>query len=360
MLRCTYITRESTIEAKRPRTGKPPARRKTVDVDLALQGGGSHGAFTWGVLDRLLDEPWLNFEAISGTSAGTMNAAVMVSGFMLGGREGAKDALEAFWRRNADAARLSPFRRGPLEILTGQWTLEKSPLFMAADIASRMFSPYDLNPTGNNPLRKVLADSIDFGALADASIKLFVTATNVRTGRGRVFHNAEITPDVLLASGCLPTLFQAIEIDGEAYWDGGYAGNPSLTPLVQESDALDIFLVQINPVERPGTPRTAAEIMNRLNEISFNMPLMKELRVIALLQRGDAGLKGETSRWANLRMHRITSDIMIKLGHTSKMIAEWEFLTMLRDEGRRATQVFLDENGGMVGKRATFDLATML
>ncbi len=266
------------------------------------------------MLDRLLEEPWLRFEGISGTSAGTMNAAVMISGFTQGGAEGARKALEAFWRRTADAARMTPFRRGPFEILTGQWTLEKSPLFLAADMASRLFSPYDLNPTGNNPLRKVLAESIDYGALATAPIKLFVTATNVRTGKGRVFRNAEITPDVLLASGCLPTLFQAIEIDGEAYWDGGYAGNPSLKPLVQECDSLDTFLVQINPVERPGTPRTAAEIMNRLNEISFNMPLMKELSVIALLQRGDAGLHGETSRWAHLRMHRITSDIMIKLG----------------------------------------------
>jgi NTE family protein len=339
---------------------RQPARRKPVKIDLALQGGGSHGAFTWGVLDRLLEEPWLVIDGVSGTSAGTMNAAVMVSGYTQGGAEGARAALDAFWRRVSDAARMSPFRRGPLEILTGRWTLENSPLFVAADLAARVFSPYDLNPGGNNPLRQVLADSVDFELLARAPIRLFVTATNVRTGRGRIFRNAEITPDVLLASGCLPTLFQAVEIDGEAYWDGGYAGNPSIAPLVNECDSHDTILVQINPVERPGTPRTAAEILSRLNEVSFNMPLMKELGMIAMLRRGDAGVKGEGARWATMRMHRITSDIMIELGHSSKMIAEWAFLCMLRDEGRKVTQAFLEAHGDDVGKRPSFDFATLL
>jgi NTE family protein len=223
-----------------------------------------------------------------------------------------------------------------------------------------VFSPYDLNPGGNNPLRQVLADSVDFELLARAPIRLFVTATNVRTGRGRIFRNAEITPDVLLASGCLPTLFQAVEIDGEAYWDGGYAGNPSIAPLVNECESHDTILVQINPVERPGTPRTAAEILSRLNEVSFNMPLMKELGMIAMLRRGDAGVKGEGARWATMRMHRITSDIMIELGHSSKMIAEWAFLCMLRDEGRKVTQAFLEAHGDDVGKRPSFDFATLL
>jgi NTE family protein len=361
MLRCNRLSSESTIEpTMRPRTAQASSRRKPVLVDLALQGGGSHGAFTWGVLDRLLEEPWLRFDGISGTSAGTMNAAVMVSGYTAGGKDGARAALEEFWRRVSAAALMSPFRRGPLEILTGQWTLEKSPLFLAADMAARVFSPYDLNPGGDNPLRKVLAESIDYPSLATAPIRLFVTATNVRTGRGRIFRNAEITPDVLLASGCLPTLFQAVEIDGEAYWDGGYAGNPSLEPLVQECDSHDTILVQINPVERPGTPRSASDILNRLNEISFNMPLQKEMRFIAMLRRGDAGIHGEGARWASMRMHRITSDIMVKLGHTSKMIAEWQFLTMLRDEGRRATQEFLDLHGRDIGKRASFDFNSML
>ena len=344
----------------RPRAAKATPRRKPVMVNLALQGGGSHAAFTWGVLDRLLEESWLSFDGISGTSAGTMNAAVMVSGFTKGGADGARVALEEFWRRVSAAALMSPFRRGPLEILTGQWTLENSPMFRAADLAARFFSPYDLNPGVDNPLRKVLVESIDYAALATAPIRLFVAATNVRTGRGRIFHNAEITPDVLLASGCVPTFFQAVEIDGDAYWDGGYAGNPSLEPLVQICDSEDTILVQINPVERPGTPRSASEILNRLNEISFNTPLVKEMRFIAMLRRGDAGIHGEGARWARMRMHRITSDIMVKLGPTSKMIAEWEFLTMLRDEGRRATQEFLELHGRDIGKRASFDFNSML
>ncbi len=180
---------------------------------------------------------------------------------------------------------LSPFRRGPFEILSGQWTLDTSPIFLTFDLMARIFLPYDLNPHGANPLRDILADCIDTELLANAPIKLFVTATNVRTGRGRVFGNAEVTPDVLLASACLPTLFQAVEIDGEAYWDGGYAGNPTITPLIRECSSSDTILVQVNPVERKGTPRSAREIINRVNEVSFNATLMKELRMIPFCGR---------------------------------------------------------------------------
>jgi NTE family protein len=195
--------------------------RASILVDFALQGGGAHGAFTWGVLDRLLEEPWLHIDGISGTSAGAMNAAVLIDGYARDGAAGARAALEAFWRGVSRAALLSPLRRTPLDVLLGRWTLDHSPVFVAMDLMARVFSPYDLSPRGANPLRDVLAESVDFDRLARASIKLFVTATNVRTGRGRVFRNSEITPDVLLASACLPTLFQAIEIDGESYWDGG-------------------------------------------------------------------------------------------------------------------------------------------
>ena len=198
--------------------------REVVMIDLALQGGGSHGAFTWGVLDRLLEEPWLKIEAISGTSAGAMNAAVLVSGHMQGGAEGARAALDAYWDRVAEAAKFSPIQRSPLDRLMDRWSLDTSPVYLAMDMMSRVVSPYSLNPFGHNPISKILSDSIDFAHLAEATIKLFITATNVHTGRGRVFRNAEITPDVLLASACLPTMFQAIEIDGEPYWDGGYVG----------------------------------------------------------------------------------------------------------------------------------------
>jgi NTE family protein len=340
--------------------GSGRGRGGKLMVDLALQGGGAHGAFTWGVIDRLLEEPWLGVEAVSGTSAGAMNAAVMADGFIAGGAQGAKDALAAFWRRVSDAAAWSPLRRSPIDVMLGKWSLDTSPAFITLDIMSRLFSPYDLNPNGLNPLREILAESVDFDRLARSPIKLFVTATNVRTGRGRIFRNGQITPDVLLASACLPTMFQAVEIDGDPYWDGGYAGNPTITPLVRESDAYDVILVQINPRERPGTPRTAAEILNRLNEVSFNATLLKEIRMMALLRQvADPGT-GEGARWANMRTHRIMSEMMVDLGHSSKLNAEWPFLTMLRDEGRRAAEEFLGRFGTDLGTCSTTDVDILL
>jgi NTE family protein len=336
------------------------AAREPVLVDLALQGGGSHGAFTWGVLDRLIEEPWLRIEAISGTSAGAMNAAVVADGWTEGGAEGARAALETYWRRVSRAAAFSPLQRSPLDRLMGRWTLDTSPAYVAMDLMARVLSPYDLNPLGLNPLRTILVESIDFDRLAGAPIKLFITATNVRTGRGRIFRNAQITPDVLLASACLPTMFQAIEIEGEPYWDGGYAGNPTLTPLVRESDAHDTILVQINPRERPDPPRTANEILNRLNEISFNSPLMKELRMMALLRQvADPG-HGEGARWAGMRTHRIMSDALAHFGASSKLNAEWEFVSLLKEEGRKSAGTFLTAHGEDLGKHSTTDIDALL
>jgi NTE family protein len=331
-----------------------------VLIDLALQGGGSHGAFTWGVLDRLLEEPWLHIAGISGTSAGAMNAAVLADGWAEGGAGGARNALENFWRRVSRTAAFSPLQRSPLDRLMGRWTLDTSPAYIFMDLTSRLFSPYALNPLDFNPLRRILAESIDCNRLAHSSIKLFITATSVRTGRGRIFRNAEITADVLLASACLPTMFRAVEIDGEPYWDGGYTGNPTITPLVRETEAHDSILVQINPRERSDTPRTAADILNRLNEISFNSPLMKELRMIALLRQvADPGT-GEGARWAQMRTHRIMTDILAKFGASSKLNAEWEFIEILRSEGRRATSEFLEANGRHLGRRSTADLDVLL
>lgn len=334
--------------------------REPVLVDLALQGGGSHGAFTWGVLDRLLEEPWLRIEAISGTSAGAMNAALLVDGWVQGGAEGARATLQSYWQRVSQAAVFSPMQRSPLDRLMGRWTLDTSPAYVVMNLMARVLSPYDLNPLGLNPLRKILTETIHFGRLPGAPIKLFITATNVRTGRGRIFRNAEITPDVLLASACLPTMFQAIEIDGEPYWDGGYAGNPTLTPLVRESDAQDTILVQINPRERSEPPRTANEILNRLNEISFNSPLMKELRMIALLRQvADPG-HGEGARWAGMRTHRIMSDVLAGFGASSKLNAEWEFVSLLKEEGRKSADAFLAEHGHDLGQRSTADIDVLL
>jgi NTE family protein len=335
-------------------------RTEPLLIDLALQGGGSHGAFAWGVLDRLLEEPWLQIDAISGTSAGAMNAAVLASGYAQGGAQGARQALAKFWRRVADAARISPFRRGLVDTVLGRWTLDHSPVFVALDMMARVVSPYDMNPAGVNPLRTILAQAIDFDALRDTPIKLFATATQVHSGRGRVFRNSELTPDVLLASACLPTLFQAIEIDGEPYWDGGYAGNPTLTPLIRESEANDTILVQVNPVERTTTPRSAREIISRMNEIAFNAPLLKELRMIALLREAvDAGSE-EGRHWASMRLHRVHSPKMVSLGYSSKLNAEWAFVLMLFDEGRRAAGEFLDTHGASLGKQSSFDFAALL
>jgi NTE family protein len=331
-----------------------------LPIDLALQGGGSHGAFTWGVLDRLLEEERLRIVAISGTSAGAMNAAVLADGWTEGGAAGARAALRTYWQEVSRAAALSPLQRSPLDRMMGRWTLDTSPAYVAMDLMSRLLSPYDLNPLAYNPLRNILRQCIDFERLGRSPIKLFVTATSVRTGRGRIFRNPDITADVLLASACLPTMFRAIEIYGEPYWDGGYAGNPTITPLIRESDAHDTILVQINPCERPDTPRSASEILNRLNEISFNSPLMKELRMIALLhQVADPG-SGEGARWANMRVHRVATDMLAQFGASSKLNAEWEFVTVLFSEGRRAADDFLKEHGEHLGKRSTVDLDALL
>jgi NTE family protein len=334
--------------------------RSPVLIDLALQGGGSHGAFTWGVLDRLLEEPWLRIAGISGTSAGAMNAAVLADGWIEGQAVGARAALEKFWQRVSRAAVFSPLQRSPIDRLFGRWTLDTSPAYVFMDLMSRVLSPYTLNPLDFNPLRRILTESIDCNRLASSPIKLFITATSVRTGRGRIFRNAEITADVLLASACLPTMFRAVEIDGEAYWDGGYTGNPTLTPLIRETDAHDSILVQINPRERSDTPRSAADILNRLNEISFNSPLMKELRMIALLRQAADPGSGEGARWAQMRTHRIMTDMLAKFGASSKLNAEWQFIAMLRAEGRRAASEFLEANGNDLGKRSTADLDVLL
>jgi NTE family protein len=289
-----------------------------------------------------------------------MNAAVLADGWTKGGADGARAALDKYWQHVSRAAAFSPLQRSPLDRLMGRWTLDASPAYIAMDLMSRVLSPYDLNPLGLNPLRKILAESIDFDRLGRSPIKLFITATSVRTGRGRIFRNGEITPDVLLASACLPTMFRAIEIDGEPYWDGGFSGNPTITPLVRESDAHDTILVQINPTERPEPPRSAADILNRLNEISFNSPLAKELRMIALLRQvADPGT-GEGARWANMRTHRIKTEMLAQFGASSKLNAEWDFLSMLCVEGRRAASEFLDAHADDLGKRSTADLDILL
>jgi NTE family protein len=332
---------------------------KPLLIDLALQGGGSHGAFSWGVIDRLLEEEWLALDGISGTSAGAMNAAVLAYGLLDGGRAGAKALLESFWKRVSDGARFSPFQRTPLDMLLGRWDLDHSPMYLAADMVSRLVSPYAI-PNAVNPLVEILDQTIDFARLPQSPIRLFITATNVRTGRGKVFRNADLTPEVLLASACLPTMFQAVEIDGEHYWDGGYSGNPTITPLVRECQSHDTLLVQINPVLRDEVPTGARDILNRLNEVSFNAVLLKELRMIAVLRKVACEDDSEGKLWSDMRVHRIASTLVDGLGSSSKLNAEWAFLTMLRDEGRRAAEQFLETSGGNLGVVSSLDIDSLL
>ncbi len=327
-------------------------------LDLALQGGGSHGAFTWGVLDRLLADDRIEIKAISGTSAGAMNAVVLADGMHAGGREGARQALSHFWKAVSDASRFSPIQRTPLDRLIGRWSLDASPGYWFFDIMSRFFSPYDLNPFNINPLRTLLLNTVDFESVrATTSPKIFIAATNVRTGQAHVFRNADLTPDVIMASACLPFLYQAVEIDGEAYWDGGYMGNPVLYPLVSETDPNDILIVQINPIYRDEVPRSAQDILNRLNEISFNASLIKELRALALVKAlvDEEGLN--LVKYREMYLHRIHGDAELRtLSVSSKLNAEWKFLEHLHDIGWRTTEIWLQQNFDHIGSHSTLNL----
>lgn len=333
----------------------PPAPKP---INLALQGGGAHGALTWGVLDRILEDQRLLIAGISGTSAGAMNAAVLADGLHKGGREGARDALTAFWRAVSDAARLSPIQRSIWGHLSGNFSLDRSPVYLFFDHLTRLFSPYELNPFDINPLRDLVARTIDFDCVNGAlEPRIYVTATNVRTGRARIFTQPELSVDTLMASACLPTMFKAVQIDGEAYWDGGYIGNPALYPLVDDRACRDIVIVQINPMTRHELPRTGPEILNRVNEISFNSSLIKDLRSIHLLHQLIDAEGLETERYRDMRVHLIHADEELQdLDSSSKLNAEWNFLTRLHERGRAWAQRWLEANYDALGVRSTFDL----
>jgi NTE family protein len=340
---------------------KPEPEPATKGVNLALQGGGAHGAFTWGVVDRLLEDGRLSFDAISGTSAGAMNGAALVSGMVKGGPEGARETLHRFWRAVARLARLSPIQGTPLDQLLYGSNLDMSPAYAWWDVATRFFSPYDLNPLDWSPMREIVERLIDFDAIrTHCSQRLFVSATNVHTGKMRVFSDKDITADAVMASACLPFMFQAVEIDGVPYWDGGYMGNPPLFPFYRTTDTEDVLIVQINPIERKETPRSAREIMNRMNEITFNSALIAEFRAIDFVNRliDDGKLKhGGPDGYKKIRLHRVAADEALKdLSASSKFNADWSFLTALRDHGREAASQWLDTHYAAVGKTGTMDV----
>ena len=336
-------------------------KRHEKSVNLALQGGGSHGAFTWGVLDRMFEEDRLWIEAISGTSAGAMNAVVATQGMYDGGAAGARRALEEFWRAVSVAGQASPSKRTPMDMWTGSWSLDASPAYLMSDLLSRMASPYDLNPLGFNPLRDVVREFIDFDKVAGChDMGLYISATNVETGRARVFQRHEVTLDVVMASACLPAMFKAVEIDGVPYWDGGFMGNPVLFPFIDHSPSPDIVIVQINPLLRPGAPRRARDIQNRVNEITFNGSLLRDLRTIDLIHRliEDGALSDNEYRVMN--MHMIDGcDDMLALDASSKLNSEWAFLIHLRDLGREHAARWLAQNFDKIEKESTLDLRAM-
>ncbi|MGI9332868.1 MAG: patatin-like phospholipase family protein [Gammaproteobacteria bacterium] len=335
--------------------------RHVKAINLALQGGGSHGAFTWGVLDKIFEDGRIWIEAVSGTSAGAMNAVVASQGMYDGGGEGARTALEAFWLRVSEAGQASLVKRSPLDRLTRNWSLDTSPGYVWMDLLSRLASPYDLNPLRINPLRDLVRDCVDFQKVRNCGdMPIFISATNVETGRVRVFERDEITLDVVMASACLPHMFHAVEIDGTPYWDGGYMGNPVLFPFIDHSACDDIVIVQINPIVREGTPKTAREIHNRVNEITFNSSLLKDLRTIELVDRLIEQGKVDREDYREMKVHLIEARKRMRpLGASSKLNTEWAFLQHLRDVGRGAAARWIDRHFDEIGVRSTVDLREM-
>ena len=341
----------------------PQPGQKTIT--LALQGGGSHGAFTWGVLDYLLEDGRLHVEAISATSAGTMNACAFAYGLQLGGPEKAREVLHDFWWKVHDygGTGYSPFKNTPWEnfMLGKNFFGGENPFYFAMDSFTRMFSPYQTNPFDFNPLKDVLEKVIDFEAIKSCDcIKLYISTTHVKTGKVRIFTLDELSMDVVLASACLPYVFKAVNIDGEDYWDGGYSGNPALFPLYYDTKSNDLMIVHINPIEIPETPTDAAGIIDRINEISFNGSLLKEMRSISFVKKlvENKMLKEEyQDDFKDLLVHSIRADDALQgLGVSSKFDSDWDFLQRLRDLGRQTMKDWLDENFDKIGVEDTVDL----
>ena len=344
------------------------SKKNPKTINLALQGGGAHGAFTWGVLDYLLEDGRLDFDGVSATSAGAMNAAALAQGKSTGGTDGAREALENFWSEIAKAgAFYSPVKRTPMEMAASMnpwmpdWSLGNSPYFAMFEAITHAISPYQFNPLNFNPLRDVLEKTINFDQVnACECLNIFINATNVRTGYAKVFHNKEVTMDVLLASAALPFLFQAQEIEGEAYWDGGYMGNPSLWPLFYQAECRDILIIHVNPVQRDDIPKEAYMIENRINEITFNASFLKEIRSIAFVKKliHQDMLKDEyKDQYKDILIHAIRADEALKdLSIASKFDTDWGFLTHLRDLGRAQAKTWLENHYKDVGKRDSVDI----
>jgi NTE family protein len=327
-------------------------------VNLALQGGGAHGAFTWGVLDALMQDDRLEVDGISGTSAGAMNAAVLACGIATGGREAARAGLAAFWKDVSFDGNLGHAQRTLVDMFLNAWSIGGQSPGGWANIASQVLSPYDVNPLDINPLRDVVEKHINFKHLRGChELQLFIAATNVRTGKVRVFRRPELTADMLMASAALPTVFKAVEVEGQPYWDGGYMGNPVLFPFFTETQTDDIVLVQINPVVRDAVPETSRDIMERMNEITFNASLLHELRAIDFVRRLIDQGRLEGTHYKRIRIHRIdATKELSSYGAESKLQADWDFFQELHALGLKAGKRFLKTKFDALGNEGTVDL----
>lgn len=341
------------------------AKKGVKKINLAFQGGGSHGAVTWGVADRLLEDDRIEIDAISGSSAGAVNAAAVAYGLHRSGCDGARKTLDDLWKRISDTGALySPVRGNPFFTAASANDFVNAYSYQMFDIVTRALSPYQFNPFDINPLRDILNDTIDFGRLRECKVtKLFIAATNVRSGKVHVFNTEDVSTDVVCASTCLPFLFKAVEVDGEHYWDGGYMGNPVLFPFFYEAQSSDVVIVHVNPIERPDVPTTATEIMNRINEISFNSSLLRELRAVSFVHKllDDGWIKDEyRDRLRDIRIHSIRSDEALKdYDVSTKFRTDWAFLEGLKEQGRAIADIWLTENFEAIGENSSVDLRAM-
>ena len=339
-------------------TGATPIAKKSVN--LALQGGGAHGAFTWGVLDHLLEDGRVTIEGVSGTSAGAINAVMLADGLARGGVAQARKRLADFWRAISIDGGLPLIERKTIERLFAFMPHECSPIEQWFDTLSQFFSPYDLNPLNINPLRDLVERFVDFDAVRNGGLQVYVSATNVITGRLRVFPRDKITAEAVMASACLPLLFQAAMVDGVPYWDGGYLGNPAIFPLFRDTGTEDVLIVQLNPVERREVPTSSHDIMNRLNEISFNASLFAEYRamefVARLVDQGRLARGAGPGQYRRVNAHRITLGDHKTYTADTKLETDYDFFRALHAAGRGAARKFLDAHFNDIGVRSTFDL----
>jgi NTE family protein len=328
-----------------------PGGAKPKPINLALQGGGSHGAFAWGVLDRILEDERVAIEGIVGTSAGAMNAVVTAYGLTVGSNEGARRSLQRFWEAVVEMGACSVMQPSWFDRIVSPGNLDYSPSWIAMDTLSRVFSPYQMNPGNYHPLRDILSEQVDFEELRQSDkVKLFVCASNVRTNRLRVFEHGDISVEAVLASSCLPSLFQAVEINGDHYWDGGYMGNPPIFPIIYNCRSADVLLIMINPIQTKQVPQTAQAILDRINTLSFNSSLMREMRAINFVNRlVDSGFD-DGGRLKKMLIHCIDAeDEMSNLGVSSKLNVEREFLRWLFELGRSRADVFLKDHFDKIG-----------